>query len=274
MSPPTSARSVLQSAEAVVLRAAAAIRAVAGGGATIWDKAAGGSRSDGSARDPVTEADLGAHAVLDEGLRTVVDVPVWSEEGARPDQNSSRYWLVDPLDGTREFVEGTPEYAVSVALVEGGTVRLAVVCNPATGRMVSWSDSGAAQSEGVARHPGTATGGPPVALVSRQEWRRGECAFLGAAVELAVVGSTAWKLALLSQGEGDLYLTPAPRHPWDVAAGIGLVEAAGFRITDAFDRAIDLRPGAALPRGVLCAKPDLHRRIRPLLQSEVERRRG
>lgn len=261
-------RPLLDDVVRITTGAASAIAAYFRSGAAVWDKGDGHRPAGADADDPLTEADLRAHHILTDGLGGLTPgLPVWSEEGAAPTADATRFWLVDPLDGTREFVNGVPEFSVSVAFVEDGRPVLGVVLNPITGDLHAVARGQGVQCRwGEAGPPRIPRGGQrPIALVSRTEHRRGESGCLGDAVEPYVIGSTAWKLALLSGGAGDVYVTPNPRHPWDLAAGVLLAESAGFRCTDGRGAPLSFAPGAPLPSGVLAARAPLHTALLPML---------
>lgn len=180
--------------------------------------------------DPVTEADRAVDAVLRKEL--LREGEGWLSEESVDDftrLEKSRVWVVDPLDGTREFVAGIPEFCVSVAMVENGCAVAGGICNPATDELFL-----GALGHGVTRN------GKPVqasqrnklegalVLASRSEVKRGEWKkFEGSNLKIRPMGSVAYKLALVSAGLADLTFTLVPKHEWDVAAGVALVESAG-----------------------------------------------
>lgn len=180
--------------------------------------------------DPVTEADRAVDAVLHKEL--LREGEGWLSEESVDDLSrldKSRVWVVDPLDGTREFVGGIPEFCVSVAMVEDGRAVAGGICNPATDELFL-----GAIGLGVTRN------GKPVqasrrsklegalVLASRSEVKRGEWKkFEGSNFKIRPMGSVAYKLALVSAGLADLTFTLVPKHEWDVAAGVALVESTG-----------------------------------------------
>lgn len=239
---------------------------------------------------PVTDADLAADAVLAEHLLGERPDYGWlSEETVdRPDRlERDRVWVVDPLDGTRSFIQGYREFAVSVALVESGEAILGVVYNPASGD-VYWAERGRGSYHAagwtVVRSAGRSggqlagrSGGRPegvrlrvrepdprrarLLLASRAEIGRGDFAMLLQRWELRPLGSTACKLAAVASGAGHAYLSRGPKSEWDVAAGGLLVTEAGGTTTDL--RGEPLRYNRADPsvHGVLAAPPGLHREL-------------
>lgn len=180
--------------------------------------------------DPVTEADILLDAVLKEALLEPSEG--WLSEETVDDPGrlgKKRVWIVDPLDGTREFVEGIPEWCISVALVEEGCPVAAGICNPATEQIFLGSMEAGVTLNGrpVQVSSKTELMGAKI-LASRSEVRRGEWKrFEGIGFEIVPMGSVAYKLALVSAGLADGMFTLVPKNEWDVAAGVCLVKAAG-----------------------------------------------
>jgi len=146
----------------------------------------------------------------------------------------SRVWVVDPLDGTREFVAGIPEFCVSVAMVENGRPVAGGICNPATDEIFLGSlDSGVTYNGKPAKPSQRTTLNGALVLASRSEVKRGEWKrFEGTNLKIRPMGSVAYKLALVSAGLADITFTLVPKNEWDVAAGVALVESAeGFTTT-------------------------------------------
>lgn len=179
---------------------------------------------------PVTEADRAVNELL---LRLLPDDDEgWLSEESRDDAarlRRRRVWAVDPLDGTREFVAGIPEWCVSVGLLEDGRPVAGGVANPATGEVFLGSlDTGVTYNGRPARVSERRGLDGAVVLASRSEFDRGEWErFRGAAFKVRPVGSVAYKLALVAAGLADATWTLVPKHEWDVAAGAALVLAGG-----------------------------------------------
>lgn len=183
--------------------------------------------------DPVTEADTSVDALLRELLPW--DGEGWLSEETEDDLSRlarRRVWVVDPLDGTREFVTGIPEWCVSIGLVVGGEPVAGGICNPATGEtIVGARGLGVTLNGQPARVSGRRTLAGSRVLASRSEVRRGEWeGYREDLFEIRPTGSVAYKLALVAAGQVDATWTLAPKHEWDVAAGVALVLAAGGAI--------------------------------------------
>ena len=184
---------------------------------------------------PVTEADYALDALLRTRLKEPGDG--WlSEESADESDRSAlrRVWIVDPLDGTHEFLANVPEWAVSVALVEEGTPVAGGVLNPSTGLLAVGSRaSGVTYGErrvGV-RDPGRLEGLRLAA--SRTEVKAGRWKGFGnRGFTITPTGSIAYKLALVAVGKMDAVVSLSPKNEWDVAGGTALVEAGGGRVID------------------------------------------
>jgi 3'(2'), 5'-bisphosphate nucleotidase len=223
----------------LVVRAGAAILAVSRHGMQIDGKV------DGS---PVTEADMAADRIIGEGLaRLVPDVPVLSEERAHlatPHYDGS-FFLIDPLDGTKEFVAGRNEFTVNLALVMNGTPLLGIVGAPALGliwrglvgrgaeRLTMDGASGRVVAEPIHTRPAPQAGSPWIVAVSRSHGDTGTEAFIDArpGAVRQVLGS-AVKFGRVAEGGVDIYPRLSPTCEWDVAAGHAVVTAAGGKVTD------------------------------------------
>ncbi len=182
--------------------------------------------------DPVTEADRAVDAVLRQNL--LRDSEGWlSEETAdNPCRlEKERVWIVDPLDGTREFVMGLPEFCVSIGFVENGVPVAGGIYNPATKEtFIGAVDTGVLYNGRPARSSQRTTLDGALILASRSEVERGEWKrFENGPFKIQAMGSVAYKLALVAAGLADVTFTLTPKNEWDVAAGAALVaSSAGF----------------------------------------------
>ncbi len=183
--------------------------------------------------DPLTAADLAA----DEVLRAMLPVPGegWLSEESVDDNSrmvSERVWIVDPIDGTREFVEGVPEWCISIGLLEKGVPVAGGILNPVTNELVIGSlETGVEFNGEPARVLDRAPGNGIRVLASRSEIRRGEWDRFEEAFSVEPCGSVAYKMALVAAGQADATWTLVPKSEWDVAGGAALIRAAGGAVT-------------------------------------------
>ncbi len=210
--------------------------------------------------DPVTEADRQIDAVLRREL--LRDQEGWLSEEAADDWTrleKRRVWVVDPLDGTREFVAGIPEFCASVAMVEDGRPVAGGVYNPATDETFLGGLGWGVTYNGKPSQPSQRSDlGGALVLASRSEVSRGEWKrFEGAGFEIRPVGSVAYKLALVSVGLADATFTLVPKHEWDVAAGAALVESGGGFVTTLDDGRLRCNQRDPLLKGLLACGPGM-----------------
>lgn len=201
---------------------------------------------------PLTAADLAAHRTLVAGLEPLLPgVPVLSEESTVPDfatrQSWRRYWIIDPLDGTKEFINRNGEFTVNIALIDDGVPVLGVVHVPVSGVTYTGGDKqGAFKLDGQGGKTaircramqGRGQGNKPVEVVASRRHGAGAVDdFLAALsdrlglVETCNMGSSL-KLCLVAEGEADIYPRLAPTMEWDTAAAQAVVEAAGGLVLD------------------------------------------
>lgn len=223
---------LLELAAGLARRAAAAIQAVRRAGFVVDRK---------SDESPVTEADRVAEALIVEGLRAATpEIPVVAEEevsGGIVTAACPAFWLVDPLDGTRDFAKGRDEYAVCIGLVRDGRAVLGALVLPATGEVFGGLlGAGAWKEDSAPRRAIRVRAVPPeglTVLASRQyadDPRIGP--FLaGRPVAVRRSVSSALKFCRVAEGTADLYPRFGPTMEWDSAAGQALVEAAGGAVT-------------------------------------------
>ena len=210
---------------------------------TILDLAAKAdirTKADGS---PVTAADEAAEAIIRDGLRRLAPaVPIISEEHAAREWPKAigrgSYFLVDPLDGTREFIAGRNEYTINIALVTDGTPMLGVICAPALGDF--WRGivggladriSGAVTERSTPIQARVRPESEAVVMVSRSHLDAPTQSYVEALPRPKLVrcGSSV-KFCRLAEGSADLYPRLGPTHDWDVAAGHAILTAAGGRV--------------------------------------------
>jgi myo-inositol-1(or 4)-monophosphatase len=183
-----------------------------------------------SGHDPVTEADRALDAALRKNL--LREGEGWLSEESADDLSRldrERVWVVDPLDGTREFVQGIPEFCVSIAMVERGQPVAAGICNPATNEiLIGAIDGGLTYNGAPARASQRNELQGAVVLASRSETKRGEWQqFQNGPFKIRPMGSVAYKLARVAAGLEDITFTLTPKNEWDVAGGAALIASAG-----------------------------------------------
>jgi myo-inositol-1(or 4)-monophosphatase len=227
-----------------------------------WDK---------SPHNPVTTADLAADHLLHRRLMTATPDYGWLSEETRdtPERLGKRFvWVVDPLDGTREFIDGRDEFTVSVALAEEGQAVLGVIHNPATGETVSGIAGRGLTYNGEAIHflsQRTEVRGAHV-LISDTEFRRRMWVRYEGILNLEQMGSTAYKLARVVANLGDAYVSMKPKHEWDICAGVALVMAASGQATDLDGQPFRFNQENVEVKGVVVANPTLHAGLMELLR--------
>ena len=200
---------------------------------------------------PLTAADRAAHRLIDRELRALTPaIPVLSEEGADVPygerQQWQRFWLVDPLDGTKEFIKRNGEFTVNIALVEDGAPVWGVIHAPALGTTyVGRVGEGAWRQEGDGPREPLAVKTPDNghAVVKSRSHPSGELADYLESIHVAdevPVGSSL-KFCAVAEGRATLYPRFGPTMEWDTGAGHAIVEAAGGRVRLAEDAATPLR---------------------------------
>lgn len=193
---------------------------------------------------PLTQADLAAHHEIVAGLRELTpDLPILSEESAEipwgERRHWDRYWLVDPLDGTKEFIKRNGEFTVNIALIENGKPVVGVVHVPVKGATYTGADgTGAFKREGdgvqVPIHVKTPAHAVPRVVASRSHRGPEVDAYLEKLGQHEIVSmGSSLKLCLIAQGKADVYPRLGPTSEWDTAAAHAVVEAAGGAVVEA-----------------------------------------
>ena len=231
------ASSLMEPLTALVVKAGEAILGVNRAAMQIEGK------PDGS---PVTEADLAADRIISTGLAQLApDVPTLSEERVHcaPRSFQDSYFLVDPLDGTKEFIAGRDEFTVNVAIVTAGVPLLGIVGAPALGLI--WRgiaghgaervqiNGAATAAEPIRTRAMPKPGDPWIAAVSRSHGDQKSEAFIASrpGAVRRTLGS-AVKFGCVAEGTADIYPRLGPTSEWDIAAGCAVVTAAGGKVTD------------------------------------------
>ena len=193
------------------------------------------AKADGS---PVTAADQASEDVILPALRHLTpEIPVVSEEeaaqGLSPGVTGNRFWLVDPLDGTREFLNGNGEFTVNIALIEHGCPVLGVVVVPAVGDTYAGAEPGSAVlKDAQGERPIRVRRAPEEGLTVVGSRSHGDAAAMdaflaGRRVARFRAAGSSLQLCLLARGEADLYPRLGTTMEWDIAAGHAVLRAAG-----------------------------------------------
>lgn len=180
--------------------------------------------------DPVTEVDIAVDSALKETLPEPGDGWLSEETVDDPTRlDKDVVWIVDPLDGTREFIDGLPEYCTSIAAVVDGVPIVGGVVNPAAGIKISGGlGIGLTCNDQPVSRPETGVQENSRVLASRSEVGRGHWAIVeSAGIQVEPMGSVAYKMARVAAGFDWATWTPVPKHEWDVAGGAALLKAAG-----------------------------------------------
>lgn len=212
--------------------------------------------------NPVTDADLAADTLLKERLLAMVPEAGWlSEETADTHKRLDKRlcWVVDPLDGTKEFVLGIPEFTVSVALVEDSRPVLGVVFNPATGELFNALRGKGSEYNRDQSHTSQRENLVGAKIeASRSERIRGEFEPFETLVNVQTMGSIAYKLARVSAGLADATWSRGPKSEWDICAGLLLVEEAGGRCVDLDDNLISFNRAYPKVNGIVADNNLIH----------------
>ncbi len=222
--------------------------------------------------DPVTEADRALDTVLRKEL--LREGEGWLSEESVDDPirlQRSRVWVVDPLDGTREFVQGIPEFCVSIGFVEDGRPVAGGIYNPATDETFMGSiDSGVTYNGRPSQPSQRKILDGALVLASRSEVKRGEWKpFDNCTFKIRPMGSVAYKLALVSAGLADITFTLTPKNEWDVVAGAALVQSAGGFVSTLEKTSLTANRRDPLLSGLLASGPLLKEQLLALVDPHI-----
>jgi len=191
---------------------------------------------------PLTEADLAAHNVIVDALKAESDLPILSEESADISWDErktwSSYWLVDPLDGTKEFIKKNGEFTVNIALIENGKPTMGVVYAPALNKSYvgivgegAWTEvNGVFTAISARKHDGAEVWKIVGSRSHQSPEIQNLLAQLTGETELVAMGSSL-KLCLVAEGEAHLYPRLGPTSEWDTGAAHAVALAAGANVT-------------------------------------------
>ncbi|MSP54227.1 MAG: 3'(2'),5'-bisphosphate nucleotidase CysQ [Myxococcales bacterium] len=248
----------LAAARAAALEAGAAIRGYYQDSYTVKEK---------GEDNPLTDADLASDRIIAGRLKRE-DWGWLSEESVDDPVRLTRdtAWIIDPLDGTKEFTLGIPEFVVSIGLVHRGRAVLGVLYNPITEELFAGALGRGATLNGVSCRV-SAHGGLTGARIvcSRTEMKKGMFAAWTDRVELQPVGSVAYKFGRVAAGQAEATFTPQPRNEWDICAGVAVVLAAGGNATNRLGEAYVFNRPNPLVDGVCATNGSVHTEILGLM---------
>jgi len=246
------------------LEAGAAIRGFFNDEYTVKDK---------GEDNPVTDADLVANAILERVLRAGLPEAGWLSEESVDDPERLKCrgcWIVDPLDGTREFTLGIPQFVVSVAYVWDNHAVVGVLYNPITEELFSGIVGVGAwyNNERVAVGEQQELDGCKV-VCSRTEMSKGWFDPWKDQLDLNPVGSVAYKFGLVAAGQADATFTNKPRNAWDIAGGVAIVEAAGGKSSDRHGEPYIFNTSKPLKDGVCGTNGGVHEAILGVMREQA-----
>jgi myo-inositol-1(or 4)-monophosphatase len=222
-----------------------------------------------SKHHPVCEADIETNKVLSGMLRDGRPDYGWLSEESEDSEarlQAERTWVVDPIDGTNSYLKGVPEFAVSVALIEGGKALMGAVYNPAANELFeAVAGAGARLNGSEMKVSGCTDLAAASILASRSEHREAGWPDRFAAENVHAMSSIAYKLALVADGRYDAAASAWPKADWDICAGCLLVAEAGGAITSIAGR--DLRFNKERPKHATCLASN--GRLHEALQAEL-----
>lgn len=233
-------------------------RRYTGPSAKAWDKPGGAG--------PVTEADLAVNRVLEDTLRSARSGYGWLSEESEDDATRlerDRVFIVDPIDGTRSFIEGSQTWAHSLAIVERGEVIAGVIYLPLRDKLYAASLGEGAMLNGKALRVGTADNLEGASMLAARPnfdaryWRAGE----HPGMVRNFRPSLAYRMALVAEGRFDAMMTLRSAWEWDIAAGALILSEAGAKITDQTGTGLLFNNPTPRVPGVLAANPDLHKEL-------------
>lgn len=223
--------------------------------------------------NPLTDADLAANVILEKRLRDACPEAGWLSEESVDDARRlecADCWIVDPLDGTREFTLGVPEFCVSVAYVRDQEAVIGVLYNPIKEELFSGIVGQGAWLNGapvtVTDHKGL--DGARV-VCSRSEAKKGWFDPWKDQLDLNPVGSVAYKFGLVAAGLAEATFTPRPRNAWDIAGGVAILHAAGGRASNRHGQPYRFNTPTPLKDGVCGTNGEIHTEVLAIMAAQA-----
>lgn len=235
-----------------------------GRGGRSWEKSPG---------QVLTETDLAVDHTLKDSLGNLLQSAAWLSEESPDDGKRltrSHVWVVDPIDGTRSFAKGRPEFTISVALVEAGRPVLACLLNPATDELFeARTGHGATLNRtrlDIAEPADRATA--RIVLSASERKAQKLDAFFPKA-QVSSIGSLAYKMALVASGRFDAYFSWRRSQDWDIAAALLILTEAGGKATDRAGAPLLLNRADPRHQGLVAAPPGLHRQLLAISRKQL-----
>ena len=251
---------------AAVREAGAIARTYFGGSFKTWRK------SDGN---PVTDADIAVDRYLRTSLLAARPDYGWLSEESAEDPSrlqKTRTFVVDPIDGTHGFLKGRPQFTIVAAVVEAGRPVSACVYNPITEELYDAVHRGGARCNGTGIQVRTAADFSSArflvtkAFLDPADWTSP----WPAAVTAETRASIAYRMALIAEGKFDVMVSLSEKSDWDLAAGDLIAQEAGALVTDGEGRLLSYNGAVPRQGSVVCAPPELHRRMLARLKDRVK----
>ena len=219
--------------------------------------------------NPVTDADLAADRLLRERLSDILPLAGWLSEETIDDLERLRRpltWIVDPLDGTKEFVLGIPEFSVSVALVADSQPILGIIYNPASAELYRClKGSGVYLNEEAVQVSNNKVLAGMTVDASRSERKRGEFEPFEQLIDVRTLGSIAYKLARVAAGQVDATWSRGPKNEWDICAGTLMVTEAGGHCVNLDNHPFQFNKPKPKINGIIATNDTLHEQVIELL---------
>lgn len=222
--------------------------------------------------NPLTVADTEADEAIKRVVLEAFPDDGWLSEETRDSEDrlsKSRVWIVDPLDGTKEFTQNIPEFCVCVGFTVDGVVEVGVCYNPAEDKLFAAARGGGVRLNGEAVTCTQVTDlRKATVLASRSETKRGEWEDYDEMMKVKPTGSVAYKFALLAAGDADATFSLTPKNEWDICAGTLLVEESGGVVTDRYGKPLTFNNRKTLLPGLIACGPGLWGPIRDLIREK------
>jgi len=223
-------------------------------------------------RSPVTTADLEVDRILREQLLACFPDDGWLSEES-PDNltrlTKTRVWIVDPIDGTKAYINRLPEYCISAALVEQGKPVVAAIFNPSTNEMFSARLGAGLHFNGKPVQVLEPQASFPIVMVTPWELRQGRWAALSETVHCRPMYSIAHALALVAVGRVQATITLEPENEWDLAASLLLIEESGGSMTDKAGHPFRFNQPTPRFHGVIALARSADQELQSLLRSQM-----